>query len=65
MSSVGLGSQPVMMPNNLPDHWSGKKRWLVADDRLSSRNNRLKLFKTSGNLRIVLEESIEYNTSNE
>ena len=43
---------------------SAKNRRLVADEPVELENNRLKL-ETSGNVPNVLEESIEYNTSNE
>ena len=51
-----LGSQPAI-PQNLLDHW-------LQMNRLSSRINLLKL-EASGNLRIILEESIIEYTSNE
>ena len=47
-----LGSQPVMPKNRL-----------LGKNRLSLKNNQLK-FETSGELPIILEDSIEY-TSNE
>ena len=60
-----LGSPPVMH-KNLLDHcvwgWgqgSGRTGSSLQKNRLSLRNNRLK-FETSGEIPIILEESIEY-----